>query len=72
MQITVAEAIESTLTNMQHRLKPSGFVSMRSHAKMFTGLFGDRLLPDLKRNDVQAFVAHVAFLMFGLTTVDAR
>lgn len=58
MQVpTVAEAIESTLTNMQHRLKPSGFVSMQSHAKAFTALWGNLSLPDIKVNDVRAWVA---------------
>ena len=57
MQVpTVAEAIEHTLAQMELRLSPSGMHAMRSHGKMFIGLFGHLPMPDLKTADLQAFV----------------
>ena len=44
---TIAEAIAHTISEMEVRLSPNGIRSMQSHARMFTGLWGDLLMTQL-------------------------
>jgi integrase len=54
---TVAEAIAHTIAEMEVRLSPNGIRSLRSHAKMFTSLWGDLPMTQLRTRDLQEFVA---------------